>query len=135
LIHFYKRAQIVIADVWGAYGRPRDTSHPCYFHDLNEMTMFADYRVPQILCHMGILKYSSKLYDTVVREEEIPFGSTEEVEIRAATVIAVEKIRKRLQEVKSINILSIEVDWLLWNWGEKIKDTIIPHHRTLTVYY
>ena len=133
-MHFYKRAQILVGDVWAAYGRSCDPSHPYYFHDMNELTMFADYRVPQILRHMGIMQYSEALAMRIDALEEIPFGSAEEIEIRAATVVAVEKLQKCLV-AHGRHLLVLEVDWLLWQWGESIKDTIAPHHRTLTIYY
>jgi hypothetical protein len=31
------------------------------FDDIHELTMFPDYRVPQILYHHGILEYSNEL--------------------------------------------------------------------------
>jgi hypothetical protein len=33
------------------------------------------------------------------------------------------------------NIKSIEVDWFLWEEGEKNLKNIVNHHRTLTIYY
>ncbi len=62
LVHLYKRAQILVGDLWAAYGRilsreqqegesdekVRRKSIYC-FHDMSQLTMFADYRVPQIL--------------------------------------------------------------------------------------
>lgn len=61
LVHFYKRAQILVGDVWAAYGRHTminsaaegSDDNPFSFYDMKELTMFADYRVPQILRHMG----------------------------------------------------------------------------------
>ena len=50
---------------------------------MNEVTMFADYRVPQILLHLGVLEYSPSLLNKIKLKEEIPFGSEEENEIRA----------------------------------------------------
>lgn len=135
LVFLYKRAQIFVADIWGAYGKPNDPSNPFYFYDIDKLTMFADYRVPQILNHIGVMKYSNDLLNKLNSKEEIQFGSNEEIEIRAMTIVAVEKIKQRLFEVRGIKLLSIEIDWLLWNWGEKVKDEIIPHHRTLTIYY
>jgi hypothetical protein len=32
-------------------------------------------------------------------------------------------------------VLSIEIDYLLWNEGENLRKDILPHHRTLTIYY
>lgn len=155
LIHFYKRAQILVADVWGAYKQPKDPNHPCFFHDIHELTMFADYRIPQILRQIGILEYSPELAVAVDSMQEIPFGSKQEVEIRACTVIAVEMLHREL--VGGCNISNdgkssaeggstsvgwsgrpvLELDWLLWQWGEeRCRDVDMPpHHRTRTIYY
>jgi hypothetical protein len=96
--------------------------------------MFADYRVPQILREMGIMKYSEELAMKIDSFIEIPFGSEEEIEIRAMTILAVDKLHKALCSL-GISLLVIEVDWLLWQRGEAMKDQIKPHHRTLTIYY
>lgn len=155
LIHMYKRAQILVGDVWAAYGKQRHsdtTSSPSStspyatsftFHDLHKVTMFADYRVPQILRHMGIMSYSSALAQKIDSLQEVAFGSEEEVEIRACTVIAVERLKDELNRLGAAagagashaELLSIEIDWLLWNKGEVSKDSILPHHRTRTIYY
>jgi hypothetical protein len=133
-VHFYKRAQILVGDLWAAYGRSEDPAHPYSFRDMAQLTMFADYRVPQILRHMGIMVYAPALAERVDSLGEVPFGSPEEVEIRAATVVAVERLQQCLRK-EGRSLLVLEVDWLLWQWGEAIKDDILPHHRTLTIYY
>lgn len=56
-VFFYKRAQIFVADVYGAF-------QGCgfgKFNDIGALTMFADYRIPVILCKLGILQLSGKL--------------------------------------------------------------------------
>ena len=60
LVHLYKRAQILVADVWAAYGRktaPSKEGDFYYFTDIGALTMFADYRVPQLLRVLDIMKY------------------------------------------------------------------------------
>ena len=56
LIHFYKRAQILVADLWAAFGcqTSSDNGHFASFVDISRLTMFADYRVPQILRHLDV---------------------------------------------------------------------------------
>mmetsp|Transcript_5003 Transcript_5003/g.7644 ORF Transcript_5003/g.7644 Transcript_5003/m.7644 type:complete len:329 (+) Transcript_5003:31-1017(+) len=141
LVHLYKRAQILVGDLWAAYGgRLQETngtggnSQYYKFKDMGELTMFADYRVPQILRQMGVLVYDPSLASKIDQKTLIPFGSEEEVEIRACTIIAVEKLKEALVK-RGRDIIVIEVDWLLWQLGEKLKDDIPPHHRTLTIYY
>lgn len=59
-----------------------------------------------------------------------------QVEIRAATVQAVEMVKTELSEVHRVEgVLSLTLDWLLWQEGEKLKEEIPPHHRTLTIFY
>ncbi|CAM9442617.1 unnamed protein product [Chrysoparadoxa australica] len=133
-VYFYKRAQILVSDLWAAYGQ-RSGDQLFGFFDLHQLTMFADYRVPQVLVQAGILVYSEALKAKVLARELLEAGSEEEVEIRAATIRAVECLRDRLRENHSQSLLSIEIDWLLWHEGEEHKDDIFPHHRTLTCFY
>jgi len=76
-----------------------------------------------------VLQYSVDLEQKLVNKFEVDPGSTEEVEIRAMTIQVVEKIKELCKKT------AIEIDWILWQRGEKSKDTLTPHHRTLTIYY
>ena len=53
-VSFHKRAQIFIADLWGM-NEGRGIGR---FDDIEALTMFADYRVPQSLQYFGALQYS-----------------------------------------------------------------------------
>lgn len=53
----YKRAQIFVADVWGAFGGAGLGAFP----DLHRLTTFADYRVPVLLRQLSVLHYSPEL--------------------------------------------------------------------------
>ncbi|KAA0151321.1 hypothetical protein FNF31_06857 [Cafeteria roenbergensis] len=130
-VFLYKRAQILAADVWAAYGRLTSGPSPFAFRDMASLTMFADYRVPQLLLPMGVLRYSPALEARIAAQEELCPGSEEEVEIRAASVQAVEKLRHAMGGT----LLSVELDWLLWQRGERSKEKLPPHHRTRTVCY
>uniref|UniRef100_A0A094ZV39 Queuosine 5'-phosphate N-glycosylase/hydrolase n=1 Tax=Schistosoma haematobium TaxID=6185 RepID=A0A094ZV39_SCHHA len=69
--------------------------------------------------------------------EEIANGSELEVEIRAATILAVHNIVKSLNS-KNISCNSIVVDNFLWNYRRSHADEIdakIPMHRTRCIYY
>lgn len=92
-VFLYKRAQIFVADLWGAfkgqgYGE---------FYDIGSITMFADYVVPAVLEQLGVLKYSSRLANIIETNNEISSGSEEEVELRACSVYAVEKMRELIR--------------------------------------
>lgn len=128
-VFFYKRAQILVSDIWAAHNRNVD-----FFPDIHLLTMFADYRVPQILRHYGVLQYNDDISYKVDNCIEIPSGSEDEIEIRACTVIAVERLCNLLKE-KGRNFKVVEVDWILWQLGEKSLKSLKPHHRTRTIFY
>ncbi len=127
-IPFYKRAQILVADLWGTF----EGEGPGDFHDLPWLTAFADYKLPQILWDHGVLRLHPAFAERIRAGKHIPWGSSLEVEIRALTVVAVEKLVEKLRE-KGREILPCQVDWLLWNLAQS--GLGVPHHRTLTWAY
>ncbi|CAH8555178.1 unnamed protein product [Schistosoma mattheei] len=132
-VSFLKRAQILIGDLWYCF----EGKGFGYFHDIDEITAFADYRVPQVLCYFGAIEYSEDLTKRIRNGEEIANGSELEVEIRAATILAVHNIAKSLNS-KNISCNSIVVDNFLWNYRRSHADEIdakIPMHRTRCIYY
>ena len=129
-ILFYKRAQILIADLHGALGG----AGLGRFHDLDQLTAFADYKVPQILRYLGVLRYQPSLAEAIQRYELIPPGDEREIEIRAATVWAVELLRRSLAR-HNRNLNAYKLDWLLWNASQSMPPNTEPYHRTLTIYY
>ena len=137
-IWFLKRAQIFVADVWGAL----KNSGAGEFTDIDKLTMFADYRVPVVLRESNVLDYHSEvLHKRVDKKLNLVIGCELEVEIRCATIQAVERIRDKLNEkyAKSVNdaCIAVTVDWWLWEFGEARRDDEKwrPHHRTRTTYY
>lgn len=128
---FYKRAQICVADLWGAYfGRSYGQ-----FDDISDLTCFADYRLPQLLSNIGIMNYSAELKQLIESGTQILAGSVVELSIRAHTVQAVQAMRDAVKRITGESILSIQMDWILWERGEAQLSSLPPHHRTLTVYY
>lgn len=88
VVYLYKRAQILVADLWAAFqGRGYGA-----FDDIDAITMFADYRVPQSLLYFGILKYSEELESALKRHELLQSGEEREVEIRGCSIWAVEVV-------------------------------------------
>ena len=71
-------------------------------------------------------------------EAELPYSSPAEVEIRAATVVAVERIMSRIRKDDFLSAQvknSYEVDWLLWQMGEKKLGEMKAHHKVLSIFY
>jgi Potential Queuosine, Q, salvage protein family len=131
-VFFYKRAQILVADIYGALTLSKNAT--VLITNIEELTMFADYRVPQILYSEKVLEYSEELRNMIVSNKVIAHGSEQEVEIRSATIQAVELIKSALL-VKGIKTTSIQIDWLLWQKGEVMKDSIMMHHKVLSIFY
>ncbi|KII90627.1 hypothetical protein PLICRDRAFT_39203 [Plicaturopsis crispa FD-325 SS-3] len=69
-VYLWKRAQILVAETWAAFYpppspsnpkdlKPKNARHPIFPQtaQIAALTMFADYRVPQVLHHLRILVY------------------------------------------------------------------------------
>ncbi|HET9014482.1 MAG TPA: queuosine salvage family protein [Thermomicrobiaceae bacterium] len=129
-VRFYKRAQILVGDLHGAFGGVG----PGTFDDLAELTAFADYKVPQVLRERGVLVYAPALVERLGARRELPPGSPEEVEIRAATIWGVEELRRALAE-RGRSFDAYQLDWLLWDAGQRLGAGVLPYHRTRTIFY
>jgi hypothetical protein len=135
-IYYYKRVQILVGDLWGAMsGRGI-----CNFSDLSFLTCFPDYRIPQLFRSIGILKCEESFEKILNVENDgkmnvLP-NSEEETLIRCWTVQCVELLKNKLSQ-RGVQIEAFQLDWLLWERGEKLMKAgeILPHHRTLTTFY
>ncbi len=129
-VKLYKRAQIFAADVFGAFGGAGWGA----LRNVAALTCFADYKLPQILRRFGVLRYAEALARAVDSRTEIPAGSDEEIEIRAATIVAVEQMREALN-ARGVAVTSVQIDWALWEAAQGAPPDGKPYHRTRTVYY
>lgn len=77
-IRLLKRAQILVADLWACF----DGKLWGEFRDIDKITMFADYRIPQILITFGALCCSPGVAAAIKRKEVIQSGSRWEVQLR-----------------------------------------------------
>lgn len=130
-VPFYKRAQLLASDLalaLGGQGLGR-------FDDLDELTIFADNLVPHVLRLEGVLEYAPNLLNAIESERLLPAGSDEEVEIRACSVHAAERL---IDAGKTAGVAwtARDVDQLLWHRGQtgdyKSRG---KRHRTRTVFY
>jgi hypothetical protein len=67
-----------VADIWACF---EGTGYG-EFHDIDKITIFADYRIPQILNALGCLQYSPPLEHAVRNKKIIESGHTWEIQIR-----------------------------------------------------
>lgn len=120
--------------------------------------MFADYRVPQMLHRLRILQYPPSLVEILTSRANVPSGSREEISIRAASILAVERLKEAIlrqraekgekeEEVPHVN--SVLLDFYLWDLSQELKDpereeTLrtglqlepeLPFHRTRSIWY
>jgi len=130
LVRFFKRAQITVADLAIAFRN----QGPGKFEDLDQLTAFADYKLPQVLRREGILVYAPPLAARVDARRPIPAGSEAEIEIRAASVWAVELLRQGFA-ARGISLNAARIDEVLWHLGQRPDPRDRPYHRTRTIYY
>jgi hypothetical protein len=129
-VPFFKRAQIVAADLAVAFeGRAWGN-----FKDMDQLTIFADNLVPHVLRMDGILTYEDALLSRIEAETPLMAGSTEEVEIRASAVHAVECIKKSIGD-SGLRVTSSQLDYFLWNRGQQPHYKAVPRHRARSMYY
>ncbi|XP_077457066.1 queuosine 5'-phosphate N-glycosylase/hydrolase isoform X2 [Stigmatopora argus] len=138
-ISLYKRAQILVADYWAVAAARGEAD----ILNVDWLTMFADYRVPQALVYLGALRYSESLMLTLKSGELLDSGDRREVEIRACSIWAVERIKDRLDKLArergsdSSGINSVLIDFYLWPYAKQHHREMahIPIHHTRCVYY
>lgn len=127
---FLKRAQLLVADLWRCF----DGQGLGEFNDIDQLTVFADYKLPQLLSHYRILVYRRALASKIRSHEYIEAYAREEVEIRAATVVVGDLIADRLKASGHSDVVPCLVDHWLWNIAQ---DMFLPnpHHLTITTCY
>ena len=129
-VRFYKRAQICVADLHAAF----DGQQWGALSDVDQLTIFADYKLPQLLRHFGVLEYHPALAERIDREELLEPGSEEEVQIRAATVWACELLRQTISAAAYEPLTAADIDAQLWLLSQDTPN-MRPYHRVRTFYY
>ena len=130
-VFFLKRAQILLQDI-----KLAEPEHSLIqFGDIDDLTVFADNILPYVFHSDGLITYDPWLEARIANEELIGSGSLEEVEIRACSVYAAEQVAQIIRdEVREISVR--ELDFLLWNRGQKLKKfSLKKRHRTRCMYY
>lgn len=139
-VAIYKRAQILIADIWACF----EGQSYGEFHDIDTITMFADYRIPQVLLYFGALEYSEELKEYLKKDHMMKTGDRYELEIRGCSIWVIELINKETRalldahtETKGMICNSIFIDHFLWDFRRNHNDEMqdIPFHRIRCIYY
>lgn len=152
-VRFLKRAQICVADIWAAF----DGESYGEFHDIDtSITIFADYRVPQILNTLGCLWYSPALQSAIDQKKVIESGHPWEIQLRGwfftqnycydltdnfvgCSIWCVELIRKEIiRKNPGAKVNAILIDFFLYDTMKEREakgEETIPHHRTRSIWY
>ncbi|XP_075267119.1 queuosine 5'-phosphate N-glycosylase/hydrolase [Opisthocomus hoazin] len=139
-VSFYKRAQILVADTWSVLEGKGDG----FFDDISSLTIFADYRIPQVLVHLKAMKYSEELMKKLREGTVFRSGDKEEVEIRGCSIWCCALILRHLLELRERKgqaargqVNAVLLDYHLWDYArdhrEEMRD--VPFHRVRCIYY
>jgi len=148
-VSFLKRAQILAGDCHGYLVEySRDREERLGFEDIDELTMFADYRVPQVMAHLGVLHYSHELTAEFAARGLWENGCEAEVVLRGFSIHGCELIAadaKRLLiadsgvEAGGRGVNAVDVDMFLWTLrrqkAKEIEAAGVPFHRVRCIYY
>jgi len=129
-VYFYKRAQLLIADIFQAFNEYEFGR----LKNINQLTACADYKLPFVLRRLGIFSYSDYLSDKIDNQEPIEKDSEEEIELRANTIWVVELMKQKIKK-KIAHADSIHVNDHLWLLGQKKLRDDKPYHLTRTTSY
>lgn len=131
-IYFYKKAQLFISDI-DFY---MDKYNMISLKNTDYLTACADYKLPQVLRFHDIIKYTQSLDEKINKRIILNRNSDEEIEIRANTIIAIEKIKEILIQRKECeNIKSSYLNDYLWICSQNKNIYKNEYHLTPSIYY
>lgn len=157
-IRILKRAQILVADMWACFQGESYGN----FYDIDKITMFADYRIPQILVSLGALYLSPSVASAIKGSKTIESGSSWEVQLRgmrclsfctipmpgpvtntptatACSIWCVELIRREIvRHHPGTHVNAILIDFFLYDTIKELEAAgkeKFPHHRTRSIWY
>ena len=98
--------------------------------DVSDMTIAADYILPQVLNadHIGVLSFSPALTEKLQRRDMFRENANEVMALRAAAVVACEK----LSEISGLS--AQDIDGALWLAGRKLQNAR-PHMMCKTMQF
>jgi hypothetical protein len=128
-VQFDKRAQLAVSMI---YGKLHGTEHQFEINDMGNFSVFADYGVPAGLATHNIISYDENLQNDIDTQNPIPEGSSEEVEIRAATVASVTEIQEHLEDNYNVSAEIPYLDYVLWQMRNDADTNV---HLTETTAY
>lgn len=117
-IYFYKLAQLLTSDILHIKELLNGTKV-----DYSNLVGCADYKIPQTLRALGILKFHDELSKIIDDKQLISENSKYEVEIRANTITVIDYINSKLE-----NCCSIDINDYLFVSSKEVKAIAKPYH-------
>jgi len=134
-IFILKKVQLLAADLYRTLKGKTDKFE---FVDIDQLTIMADNVVPAMLRKLKILELSDSLAKHIDEGKPLPSG-TQEVELRALSIVACEEIVKLVKEKhqdKAQAVNEMNVDDYLWVLGKHPDYRKLERHYTQdTVFY
>ena len=125
-IYFYKLAQLLTSDILHIRSLKEGITV-----DYSNLVGCADYKIPQVLRSLGVLVYDKELSDLVDNKNELEENSIYEVEIRANMVVAINLIKKELNN----KVSAIDINDTIWSFSQDKTKKLLPYHLTRTLSY
>ena len=114
------------------------------FRDIENLTVFSDYRLPQLFISKEIFEFNKEKNDNEHILEEIikkykPIKAHSKLEIclRSGSIIAADDLRKELSNLSQKDVKIANLDFYLWRTCVMLDsiNELAPHHRTRTFCY
>lgn len=95
----------------------------CFHQNKDDLTIFTDYRAPQILTREGIVRYSDRLKERLYKKYTLEFNDPNDFEFRTGSILTAHLIVDQVNEniplkreigVESQQNNSILVDIYIW---------------------
>lgn len=125
-IYFYKLAQLLTSDILHIRSLKEEITVDC-----SNLVGCADYKIPQVLRGPGILVYDKELSELVDNKKEVEENSIYEVEIRANMIVAINLIKKELND----KVDAIDINDIIWSFSQDKTKKLLPYHLTRTLSY
>jgi len=120
-VFIFKKAQLFVYSLYKAFHK----KYPLFdIKGVEKLTIFADNVIPTVLIDLGVLIPSSDILSAIKNKENMSKTNTD-VKLRAASIVACEKITKILKEQNVTcmdnEILETDIDNYIWNLGKEEK--------------
>lgn len=125
-IYFYKLAQLLTSDILHIREKKENIKV-----DYSHLVGCSDYKIPQGLRALNLVKYNEELANIVDNKIEIKENSKYEVEIRATVIYVIDEIKRLLNN----KVNAIELNDYIWLMSKNKELPKRPYHLTRTTNY